>query len=42
MFGIFGGDDRNKKNNKAKTKDLATVDKGYRLADKYEIIKKLG
>lgn len=35
MLGIFGG-------GKNKTKDLATVDKGYRLADKYEVVKKLG
>lgn len=42
MLGMFGGDNRNKKNNKQVTKNLATVDKGYRLADKYEVIKKIG
>jgi len=35
--GIFGGGKP-----KSKAKDLATVDKGYRLADKYEIVKKIG
>lgn len=39
---MFAGGDRNKKNDKKSTRDLSTIDKGYRLADKYEVIKKIG
>lgn len=39
---IFGGGNRNQQNQKCETKDLATINTGYRLASKYEVVKKLG